>query len=419
MGVPLWVWVSREIVGSLPVRIRLCGMARRQRRPRRSTSIDRRRSSAPSASVACDALPRLRAAPTDDQRHAPRASLQPGIATREHLLRVERVEAGRRATRAAARAAPCSTATARRRRSAASARRAGAAPGSPGAAAAPSRCCSSRSACALARAAASLGRASRSDRVSSRCASRVQRRAAARCCSAPRPAPQAAQQSDRRRRRQFGRRGRRRRAQVGGEVGQRDVGLVADAADHRQRQPAIARTTRSSLKAHRSSSEPPPRQTISTSTSARRGRQAIAVDQRGRRLAALHQARVDDQLDLRRAARERVSTSCSAAPPSEVTTPTRARKARQRRACARRRTGPRPRAWPSAAGTARTARRRRRAASPRRRTAVRRAARTPPGAHAARPLAVGRAEVEQAAPRGGTSRSASARPAPSASFRLK
>ena len=50
----------------------------------------------------------------------------------------------------------------------------------------------------------------------------------------------------------------------------------------------IARTTRSSLKAHRSSSEPPPRQTIRTSTSARRFAVASAAHQRGRRLDALH-----------------------------------------------------------------------------------------------------------------------------------
>ena len=62
--------------------------------------------------------------------------------------------------------------------------------------------------------------------------------------------------------------GRRRCARVGDEIAYREVGLVADAADDRDaptRTPRARRT--SSLNAHRSSIEPPPRQTIRTSTS--------------------------------------------------------------------------------------------------------------------------------------------------------
>ena len=140
----------------------------------------------------------------------------------------------------------------------------------------------------------------------------------------------------------------------------------------------MARTTRSSLNAHRSSSEPPPRQTISSSTSARRAARRDRLDQRRRRLAALHQARIDDQLDLRRAARERARDVVQRGSAERGHDADAARESAAAAACARARTGPRPRAWPSGAGTARTAHRRRRAASPRRRTAVRRAARRPP-----------------------------------------
>ena len=57
----------------------------------------------------------------------------------------------------------------------------------------------------------------------------------------------------------------RRGAPVGGIVDQRRVGLVSDRRDQGMRLAAAARTTISSLNAHRSSSEPPPRATISTS----------------------------------------------------------------------------------------------------------------------------------------------------------
>jgi hypothetical protein len=51
-----------------------------------------------------------------------------------------------------------------------------------------------------------------------------------------------------------------RRAQVGGEVAQGEIRFVTDPADDGTSELATARTTRSSLNAHRSSMEPPPRQ---------------------------------------------------------------------------------------------------------------------------------------------------------------
>ena len=140
-------------------------------------------------------------------------------------------------------------------------------------------------------------------------------------------------------------------------------------------QAAIARTTRSSLNAHRSSSEPPPRHDDQRIDLGAPVGQRNRRDQRRRRLGALHQARVDDQLDLRRAARERAQHVVQRRRAERGHDTDAPRDSAAAAACARRRTGPRPRASPSGAGTARTARRRRRAASPRRRTAVRRAAR--------------------------------------------
>ena len=56
--------------------------------------------------------------------------------------------------------------------------------------------------------------------------------------------------------------GRRGRAQVGDEVGDGEVGFVADGGDDgKPDEAAMARATRSELKAARSSSEPPPRAT--------------------------------------------------------------------------------------------------------------------------------------------------------------
>jgi hypothetical protein len=55
-------------------------------------------------------------------------------------------------------------------------------------------------------------------------------------------------------------------AQVGGEVGDGEVGFMADGGDDGQALEAMARATRSELKAARSSSEPPPRARTMTST---------------------------------------------------------------------------------------------------------------------------------------------------------
>ena len=61
----------------------------------------------------------------------------------------------------------------------------------------------------------------------------------------------------------------RRRASIGGKIRDGEVNLVTDARDHRQCAGLIARATCSSLNAHRSSSDPPPRARISTSHSPR------------------------------------------------------------------------------------------------------------------------------------------------------
>ncbi len=59
---------------------------------------------------------------------------------------------------------------------------------------------------------------------------------------------------------------RRRRAQIGDKIRNREIRLVADAGDYREfRDAAIARATISSLNAHKSSSDPPPRATMTTS----------------------------------------------------------------------------------------------------------------------------------------------------------
>ena len=71
---------------------------------------------------------------------------------------------------------------------------------------------------------------------------------------------------------ELGRGGGRGRAQVGGEVGDGEVGFMPYRGNHGQVcYAAIARATRSVLKAARSSSEPPPRaSTIRSTRSARR-----------------------------------------------------------------------------------------------------------------------------------------------------
>ncbi len=133
-----------------------------------------------------------------------------------------------------------------------------------------------------------------------------------------------AQQGAALRRDQFGGGGRRRRAQVGSEIGDGEVGFVADA----RRSPAaalarIARATTSSLKAHRSSSEPPPRTSSSTSTSARCA--TVASIAAIRAPASAPCTGTGYTTISRYGARRRsvVSTSRSAAACSEVTTPTR------------------------------------------------------------------------------------------------
>ena len=70
-------------------------------------------------------------------------------------------------------------------------------------------------------------------------------------------------------------------------------------------QPAIARATTSSLKLHRSSIEPPPRHTSSTSTSARCEAVAMASAMFCGRALALHRRRVEHDAHVRRAALQR------------------------------------------------------------------------------------------------------------------
>ena len=69
---------------------------------------------------------------------------------------------------------------------------------------------------------------------------------------------------------------------------------------------AIARANLSSLKAHRSSSEPPPRARISTSHSARRPARPTGGDDLRGRLRALHGNRVDQHRHGRKAPRQHV-----------------------------------------------------------------------------------------------------------------
>ena len=123
------------------------------------------------------------------------------------------------------------------------------------------------------------------------------------------------------------RRGRRRRAHVGGVVDQRRVGLVADRGNERDFASAAARTTISSLKLHRSSSEPPPRATISTSGL---GTGSLAVSALKPRIAAATSAaevspctrtgQTMTRTGKRSASRWRMSRMT--APVGEVTTPT-------------------------------------------------------------------------------------------------
>ena len=115
---------------------------------------------------------------------------------------------------------------------------------------------------------------------------------------------QAPQQVIAMRDQQFGRGRRRRRAQVGDEIGEAEVDLVADRGHHwNLRLAAIARATASSLNAHRSSSEPPPRVSSNTSKRPRRGAAQHRRDLR-RRGRALHRHRQDLDLEQRKAPRQ-------------------------------------------------------------------------------------------------------------------
>ena len=122
--------------------------------------------------------------------------------------------------------------------------------------------------------------------------------------------------------------GRRRRAHVGDEIGDGVVDFMADGRNHRNRERWIARATVSSLKAHRSSSEPPPRPTIITSAR----RVGVEVIDRlrdfGRRARALHARRPDDELQIRIAG-EQDASRCRAAPRRRA--PSRLRPPRQKR----------------------------------------------------------------------------------------
>ena len=220
------------------------------------------------------------------------------------------------------------------------------------------------------------------------------RRAAARCHASSAPQPGLARLRD-----QLGGGGGRRRAQVGAEVGDGEVGLVADAADQRHRAAHDGARQRSSLKAHRSSIEPPPRTSRITSTAPRL---RPGVERSQRRAPArpaparpaprpaparpAHAARAGaggHHVVQRRGAERRDHADA-------------ARQQRQRPLAAGVEQALRPPAWPSAAGTARTARPARPGAWLRRSAAGRRAARRRQAAPHLDQVAVARREVQQA-----------------------
>ena len=226
----------------------------------------------------------------------------PGIAARQHLLRVERrqpLRRGRPAAAPGARAGGCMARSQPRRAELLPARvphrpRCGAAPG---AGAAPS----DASALALRRQRARRPRPG---------AAPARPGAAPACRSSCVHAPlQALGQAHRSRgqrlgagrRGQFGRGRGRGRAQVGGQVGQRDVGLVADAADHRDRR-------RRDGAHHALVVEGP--QVFQRAAAAHQQQRVdlaralppgAAPPPARRRLGALHRARIDDHAHLRRA----------------------------------------------------------------------------------------------------------------------
>ena len=105
--------------------------------------------------------------------------------------------------------------------------------------------------------------------------------------------------------RQLRRRGRRGRAQVGRQVGQRDVAFMADAADHRDRRlddGAHQRLVVEGPQVFERAAAAHQQQGVDLAP--RRG-QAQRRHQRGRRIGALHRAGVDDHPHLRRTPRQR------------------------------------------------------------------------------------------------------------------
>ena len=229
----------------------------------------------------------------------------------------------------------------------------------------------------------------------------VEARRAAQRAAVARRTSSAPQPRLARRGREFGGRGRRRRAQVGAEVGDGEVGLVAHAADQRHR--AAARW----CARQRLVVEGP--QVLDRAAAAH---QQDHVDRRLRAAGRATAVRATSSAGARRpaprpapapperaarAARSAVTTSCSAAAPSEVTMPMRARQRRQRRACARRRTGLRPRASPCSCRNCSNS-----APCPARRMLSTTSCRSPRGSYTRQPaahldlFAIARREVQQA-----------------------
>ena len=165
---------------------------------------------------------------------------------------------------------------------------------------------------------------------------------------------------------QFGGSGRRGGAHVGAEVGDGEVGLVADAGDDRH----AAADDRAR---HHFFVEAP--QVFDRAAAAAHqqhvdfGAPRGAVDGLGDlvgRALALHRARVQHDADVRRAPLERAEDVAQRRRLRAGDDADAAREQRQWALALRRRTGPGRRAFPSAAGTPRTARRRRRGGSTRR-----------------------------------------------------
>ncbi len=179
--------------------------------------------------------------------------------------------------------------------------------------------------------------------------------------------------------------GRRRGAQVGGEIDEGHVGLVADAAhDLDRRRPhgthdALVVEGPEILERAAAAADDEHVDLAPLSREPDRGAQGR------RRLDALDQARIDDDPDVRRPARERRHDVVQRRSGERGDDTDRARVRRQRPLAARGRTSPRLRGAREGAGSARRARPGPRRASPRRRTGARRAARRPRAGRATRP----------------------------------